>query len=304
MAPAGAALAAMQNTYGALPEPGPLTIWYKQPAVKWEEALAIGNGRLGAMIFGGVEKERLQLNEITVWSGKLEKAADRTDSHKQLPELRQLIDEGKYVDAAKAMTAHMTCANGGWSGRRSYGSYQTLGDLNLEFVAPAGEITNYRRWLDINQAVAGVTYEAGGKIWTRELISSAVDQVIAVRISCSEKASVNFSAGLSRLKWAETRQTGANALTMTGSSLGQPGDLKYEAQLRIVAQGGTVSGENGRIHVKGADEAIVLIAAGTDYILDYSKDYKGPDPHAAVTRTIDKAAQRAFALIRADHVTD
>ena len=304
LVPAGAALSSLPATHAALADPGPLTLWYKQPAVKWEEALAIGNGRLGAMIFGGVEKERLQLNEITVWSGKLEKSADRKESYRQVPEIRKMIEEGKYVDAGKAMSTHMTCEKGGRFGRDSYGSYQTLGDLNLEFASIAGQVTNYRRWLDINQALAGVTFEVGGKVWTRELISSAIDQVIAVRIACSAKGSVTFNANLSRIKWAENKQTGPNALTMNGTSLGQTDDLKYEAQLRVVTQGGTLSIVDGRINVKDADEATLFIAAGTDYILDFAKEYKGADPHAAVSATMEKAVKRTFAKIKSDHVKD
>ena len=110
LAQSGAALSALMPRIDAARNTSPNTLWYEQPARKWEEALAIGNGRLGAMIFGGVEKEKLQLNEITIWSGQLERHADRTDAYTHLPEIRGLIQDGKYADAAKLMTAHMTCA--------------------------------------------------------------------------------------------------------------------------------------------------------------------------------------------------
>jgi hypothetical protein len=124
--------------------PKPAHVWYERPAAKWEEALAIGNGRLGAMIFGGVEKERLQLNEITIWSGQLEDQADRPEAYKGLPGIRQLIQEGKYPEANKAMLEQRTCQRGGKFGEGSYGSYQTLGDLNFEFGPATGAITGYR----------------------------------------------------------------------------------------------------------------------------------------------------------------
>jgi alpha-L-fucosidase 2 len=288
----------------AAPEPNATTIWYRQPANKWEEALAVGNGRLGAMIFGGVEKERLQLNEITVWSGWLEQNADKPEAHKSLPAIRQLINDRKYADAGKMVSADFLCLKGGRFGRDSYGSYQTLGDLNFEFGAMSGPVTGYRRWLDIDLAVAGVTWQNGSETWTREILSSAVDQALVMRVACSRKGAVSFKARLSRLKYAETKANGPDTLVMTGTSTGQPQDLRYEAQVRVRTIGGSVNASGDAVTVRDADEAIVYLTAGTDYALDYANSYKGPDPHAAVTAALDKASRRNFAAIRADHVSD
>lgn len=290
----------------ALPQSNPVndtTLWYTKPATRWEQALAVGNGRLGAMVFGGVDKETLQLNEITVWSGRLEEAADRVDAHTRLPEIRTLISDGKYTEATKRMAAHMTAANGGWYGKGSYGSYQTLGNLDLTFTH-AGKPSKYRRWLDIAEAVAGVSYEADDKTWTREVFSSAPDQVVVMHVACSEKGSVNLTAGLSRVKFAETAQTAPNTLTMTGSSMGQPGDLRYEAQLRVIPVGGKIDHAGGLLRVENADEVVLLIAAGTDYALNYAKKYKGADPHSAVTSALDKASRRRYPALKTDHVKD
>lgn len=294
----------MKPLAAALPAPGPSTIWYNQPAAKWEEALPVGNGRLGAMIFGGVEKERLQLNEITVWSGAFEPDADRADAHQSLPEIRQLIADQKYPDAVKAMTAHRTCQKDGWFGKGNYGSYQTLGDLNLEFPAVEDQPTMYRRWLDISEATAGVTYTIGGDIWTREIFSSPVDQALVLRIACNRKGAVSFTARLSRIKFAETKASGATTLTMTGTSTGQPGDLRFEAQLGVRTRGGTIAASDDAITVRDSDEATLLLTAGTDYVLDYSKAFKGPDPHESVTNALVKATRRDYAAMRRDHVRD
>ena len=304
VAPAAAVLSAISRGADGAPELSPTTIWYQQPASKWEEAIAIGNGRLGAMIFGGCERERLQLNEITIWSGRLELEADRPEAYKGLPGIRQLIQEGKYQEANKAMNEQRTCLKEGRAGAGTYGSYQTLGDLNLEFAPLGGTPAAYRRWLDIDEAVAGVSFRVGDDVWTRELFSSAVDQAMAMRVACTRKGAVGFDARLSRIQWAETRQTGPDTLTMTGSSMGQPGDLRYEAQVRVLTKGGTVSASGDRITVKGADEAVILVAAGSDYILDYAKSYKGPDPHAAVSKTLNAAAARSFAAMKGDHIKD
>lgn len=256
------------------------------------------------MIFGGVEKERLQLNEITVWSGKLEPNADRMESRKSLPTIRQMIKENKYADVVKVMLAERTCKTGGRFGRDSYGSYQTLGDLNLEFAPPSAPVSEYQRWLDIGEAVAGVSYKVGDDVWTREIFSSAVDQALVMRIICSRKGAVNFTARLSRSKFAETKQTGTGTLTMRGTSTGVPGDLRYEAQVRIRTKGGTVAGSENGLTVKNADEAVILLTAGTDYVLDYTKAYKGADPHEAVTQTLKKAARRSFAALKTSHIRD
>jgi alpha-L-fucosidase 2 len=305
LVPAAATIAALRpGSAWAAPEPNPTTIWYRRPAAKWEEALPVGNGRLGAMIFGGIEKERLQLNEITVWSGSLEQEADKPEAWKSLPAIRQLINEGKYADAGNMVRAERLCLKGGRYGHDSYGSYQTLGDLNFEFAPAQSEVTGYRRWLDINEAIAGVTWQSGGDTWTREIFSSAVDQALVMRIACSRQGAVAFSARLGRLKFAETKPADSNTLIMTGTSTGQPGDLRFEAQVRVDAQGGSVSAAGDTITVKDADEAFVFLAAGTDYALDYANSYKGPDPHVAVTTALDKASRRTFAAIKSDHVKD
>lgn len=142
-------------------------LWYAAPAAKWEEALPVGNGRLGAMIFGGSDKERLQLNDVTVWSGKPEHDTDRPDAYKSLPEIRRLLNEQKYKEAAQLTKDKMTNQGGGFDGVYN-GSYQTLGDLTLEFQQPVGERTDYRRWLDIDRAVAGVDFKIGSIAITRD----------------------------------------------------------------------------------------------------------------------------------------
>ena len=302
--PATAALAYLRPADAAPPESSPTKLWYRQPAAKWEEALLVGNGRLGAVIFGGIENERLQLNENTVWAGKFEPDADRPDAWKSLSSIRELINAGEYAETVKEMTAYMTCQAGGWYGKGSYGSYQTLGDVSLEFPPPAGTVAGYRRWLDIDQAVAGVTWQVGNDVWTRELFSSALTQTVNMRVSCSRKGAVSFRARLSRIKWAETRAAGADTLIMTGTSTGQPDDLRYEAQLRILVTGGSVTASGDTLIVKDADEAVLLVAAGTDYALDYAKGYKGPDPHPAVTSTLNKAAGQTWAAMKSAHIAD
>src|SRR5260221_13738 len=167
-----------------------LTLWYRQPAEQWVEALPIGNGRVGAMIFGGVANERLQLNHDTLWSGA---PSDWNNPRTQeiLPGLRALIFAGKYAEAdqlAKQMQG-------------PYGqSYLPLGDLRLAFDHNERPDT-YRRWLDLDSAIAGVRYTLGGATFRREVFASAPHQVIAVRLTCDRPALISFGAALdSRLR--------------------------------------------------------------------------------------------------------
>ena len=156
---------------------------------------------LGAMIFGQPASERLQLNDVTVWSGGPQPDANRKDAYKSLPELRQLIRDGKYAEAERFANAH-------FNGPAPYNaSYQTLGDLNFEFQLPDGAVTNYTRWLDLDSAMAGVEFAVGKTKFQREIFSSAPDQVLVQRLTSSTKGGLNFTMKLTRVlrrgrKWS------------------------------------------------------------------------------------------------------
>jgi alpha-L-fucosidase 2 len=287
-------------TTSAQPAPGnPNLLWYDKPAVKWEQALPIGNGRLGAMIFGQPAKERLQLNDVTVWSGAPQPDADRKDAYKNLPELRQLIRDGKYAEAEKF-------ANARFNGPARYdASYQTLGDLNFEFQLPDGTVTNYTRWLDIDSAVAGVEFSVGKTKFSREIFSSAPDQAIVQRLTSSTKGGLNFTMRLSRVASAQTKIVGNDTLVMTGNTdmPKMKGNLEYEVDARILVKGGKVSGVGDSLKVEGANEAVVLLTCGTSFVLDYSKGYRGADPHVAAAR-MEAAAKQKYAKLKSAHVAD
>ena len=167
-----------------------LTIWHQQPAKNWNEATPIENGRMEAMIFGGVNAERIQLNEDSLWSGAPQDA-DNPKALEALPQIRQFLFEGKYAEAQKLANRTLICRGAGSGhgrgGKIPYGSYEMLGDLNLKFEPGTNLPTNYRRTLDLNTAIASVTYEAGGVKYERELFASAPDQVLVVRLKASKK---------------------------------------------------------------------------------------------------------------------
>ena len=167
-----------------------LKLWYNQPAQKWVEALPIGNGRLGAMVFGNPSKETIQLNEITVWAGQPNRN-DNPDAKAALPEVRKLIFEGKYDEAQDLV-------NKNFISKTSQGmAYQTVGNLNLLF--PGHEnFTNFYRELNIENALATTHYDVDGVTFKREAFSSAPDQVIIFKITANQPGKINFTASMNR----------------------------------------------------------------------------------------------------------
>ena len=289
-----------------------MTLWYNTPSKVWTDALAIGNGRLGAMVFGVPEHERLQLNDITVWSGGPEPDQNRADSYKALPEIRKALADGDWATATKLVGQNMLAG--------AYNpSYETLGDLNFDYALPAGAVTDYWRWLDIGKAVAGVEFKIGGDTYRRESFASHPDGVVVTRVTCTRPGSVGFTLRLSRVASAKTVVVGNDTLTMTGNTdlpertargrtvKALKGNVDYEAQVRVKTRGGVVKVVDDTIVVTGADEATVMVAAGTTYVLDWDKGYRGADPvgvHAAVTRRLAAASAKSYAALLAAHEAD
>lgn len=278
---------------------GNLRLWYEQPATKWEQALPIGNGRLGAMIYGQPQRERLQLNDVTILSGGPQPDADRKEAYKNLPELRRLIREGKYAEAEKF-------ANANFNGPAPYqASYQLLGDLNFEFQLPAGGVTNYSRWLDIDSAVSGVEFTVGSSKFQRELFASAADHVLVQRLTSSAKGGLNFTMRLTRPASAQTRSVGNDTLVMIGNT-DMPklkGNCDYQANVRILVQDGKVSSTGDALKVEGASEALVLLTCGTSYVLDHARNYRGANPNLAAQQ-LEAAAKKSFAQLKQAHVAE
>lgn len=272
-----------------------LKLWYDQPAKDWIEALPIGNGRFGAMVFGQPQNERFQLNDVTVWSGSPQPDADRKDAWKNLPDLRRLIREGKYDEATGYANAH-------FNGPAPYdNSYQTLGDLNFTFDLGGGEVSNYRRELDLSQALVSVTFQAGDVAHYRQVFSSAADGVMVHRLVTNKCGAIGFGLKLSRIERASTRFEAPDTLVMTGNT----GDtLQYEVRAKVLHKGGKISGNpDGTLLLEGADEATVLVAAATNFVLDYDKGYTGGDLSTAASR-IKAAAGKSYKELRRAHVAD
>ena len=275
-----------------------LRLWYRQPAASWNEALPIGNGRLGAMVFGGVQRERLQLNDDTVWAGE---RRDRMNpaAPGAVAEVRRLLLAGKAAEA-EALADKAIIAT-----PRRMPPYQSLGNLTIEFASP-GNPSAYQRELDIDNAIARVQYDVDGTTFTREVFSSAIDQAIVTRLTKSGRGKIAFTARLGRERDAVTRAAGTDRIVMQGQALPDPTSqrhagerqtgARFVATLQAIAEGGRVHTDGDALVVEAADAVTLLLTAATDV--------KSPNPAAAAARAIAAAARKPFARLRADHVAD
>ena len=285
------------------------SLWFNQPATGFHQSLPLGNGRIGAMVFGGIHEERIVLNESSVWSGSRQDA-DRPEAHTALPEIRRLLLAGDNVGAEKLVNANFTCQDqGSGHGRGAkvpFGCYQVLGDLKLTFGAASahGQIDGYRRELDLTRGLARVAYTQDGVGFTREHFVSAPDEVFVSRLAADKAGALSFAVTLDRPERFVTLTTGASELLMTGTlDDGRGGQgVTYAARLRVLIQGGSIKREADRLVVTGADHAVLLLAAATDY-----QGFAGrhlTDPMAATTLDLGRAATRPFNRMKIRQCTD
>ena len=280
----------------APPPDGRLTLWYRKPADKWTEANPVGNGRLGAMVFGGVGLDRLQLNEGTLWAGG---PYDPThdDALPALPQIRQLIFDGKYKEA------HNLVGQKFLSRPLGQMSYQPVGDLKLAFPV-GGAVSDYRRDLDLETAIVRIQYKADGVTYTREVFASAPDQAIVVRLTADKPGRVAFTASLDSPQKHAVEAAEPDLLVMRGTNgdcQGVKGALKYEARVKIRTEGGQLEAEGATIRVTGADAATLLVVAATSYV--NAKDVSG-DPEARANKYLADIGAKACDAIKKDHVAD
>jgi alpha-L-fucosidase 2 len=281
------------------------------PATVFTESSPLGNGRLGAMLFGGVTEERIVLNEGGMWSGSPQEA-DRTDAAAALPEIRRLLLEGKNAEAEKLVNERFTCAGRGSGRGRSanlpYGSYQLLGNLKLKFVheGAGAPVSGYRRELDLAEAVARLSYEQGGVRYTREGFVSAPDEVFVLRLTADRAGALSFDVTLDRPERAQVKADGANGLVMTGAlSDGQGGDgVRFAANVHVLPIVGTVRADGTTLQVRGADEVLLLVTGVSDIGNRSFAGRKVADATSAAATDLARAAGKTFAALRRDHLAD
>ena len=277
-----------------LKKEAPLELWYKKPASHWNEALPIGNGRLGAMVFGGLTEERLQLNEDSLWSGKPH-AYHNEGAAKFLPELRALLAAGKQKEAEDLATREFM------SEPLRQENYQPLGDLLLHFPASHAIATNYHRELDLDAALSTVRYTAAGTQFTRASFVSHPDQVIVQKIAADKPGQLTFTARQpSAHAGTHGRVLDPNTLLLTGQIKND--GTRFTAVVRVLTSGGKVNATTSGIYVEGADSATVLVTAATSFknFRDISGDAETP-AIAAMNAASAKSYDDLLASHQADH---
>ena len=280
----------------------PLVLWYTAPASDWErEALPIGNGAMGAMIFGGVNTERVQFNEKTLWTGG---PGSKRGYDFGIParSIAGKVDEvADQIDRVGQLTPD---AVAGRLGKKiiGYGDYQTFGDVLLEFPAATGAVTNYRRELDLRNAIARVSFEREGVRYTREYFASYPDGVIVMKVSADRPGSIDL-----KLRYAlpdnRTQSIVARGCRLQLAGALHDNALKYSAAAQVRTRGGRCRDGERELVIADADSVEVLLTAGTNYRQHYP-NYRGEDPMAPVTARLVAALAYDAEALRARHVQD
>jgi alpha-L-fucosidase 2 len=286
------------------PDPSPLRLWYDKPAAKWDEALPLGNGRLGAMVFGGMAEERLQLNECTLWGGAPNDYAN-PEAGKNLAEVRRLIFAGR-ISAAENLGGNML-------GKPPFQlPYQPLGDLRLRF--PGHDMAaQYVRALDLDQAVATTTYQIDGVEFKREVFASFPDQAIIMRLSTSKPGQLAFDVELDTPHpGIKAQALGKDTLLLNGQLPPRPGSenwsagwekpgLEFEALVRVQTEGGGVESGTGQLKVRAANSATLIFCAATSF-----RNFRDitADPKVLAKRRMTAACAKTYAQLRQRHLAD
>ncbi|KQM62737.1 hypothetical protein ASE75_14040 [Sphingomonas sp. Leaf17] len=284
------ALPARGMAAGPAPHDGRRTatrLWFAQPAAKWLEALPVGNGHVGAMVFGGVATERLQLNHHALWSGRPSQT-DRPETLAALPEVRRLLFAGKYAEANALAQARMTTPFDG----ESFGSYQMLGDLTLAFDH-GDAVTNYVRELDMAGGCVRVGYRVGAARYSRTVLASFPDKALLVRLETTAPDGMAFTATLARGQDAGVARNG-DTVAMTGRP--RPYGTAFAAHLACTAEGGRVTAQGDGYRVEGARSVVLMLTAATDL--------HAPDPVGRSRAALTAVRGKAWPALLAAHDAD
>ena len=281
-------------------------LWYTAPAAKWDEALPVGNGRLGAMVFGTVAEERLQLNEETYWSGGPYSTVVK-GGYKALPEIQRLVFAEKYLDAHNLFGRNLM----GYPVEQQ--KFQSLANLHL-FFKHSPDVTDYNRALNLENGLTTVAYTANGVRYQREVFSSAPDQVIVVRLTASQPNSITFTANLRGVRnqahsnygtdYFRMDAAGPDGLAVTGKSadyLGVAGKIKYEGRLQAITEGGSVKTNGVDLIVEKADAVTLYFVAATNFV-----NYRDvtADQHQRAENYLRNLQGKSYQKLRDAAVTD
>lgn len=267
-------------------------LWYAQPAKVWMESLPIGNGRLGAMTYGGIEEEKLALNESTMWSGQYNENQNKPFGREKMNQLRKLFFEGKLSEGNRIAGDNLH------GNQTSFGTHLPIGDLKMQFIYPEGKVTDYRRSLSLDEAVSSVSFNSGGVNYKREYFATNPDNVLVLRLTADKQKSITMNMGLDLMRQAELSVEN-NQLVFTGKvdfPLHGPGGVCFEGRIAVLADNGEVKMEQSGVSIKEAD-AVTLI-------VDVRTDYKSPDYKTLCADGVEKAAAKSYDELKQAHIKD
>lgn len=267
-------------------------LWYAQPAEVWMESLPIGNGRLGAMTYGGVEEETLALNESTIWSGQYNENQNKPFGRAQMEALRKLFFEGKVAEGNRLAGDRL---NGN---QTSFGTHLPIGDLKMKFIYPQGEVTGYRRSLNLDEAVSSVSFTIGGVNYKREYFATNPDNVLVCRLTADKKKAITMDLSLDLMRQADFSVEG-NQLVFTGKvdfPKHGPGGVSFEGRVAVLADNGEVEIDKEGVSIKEAD-AVTLI-------VDVRSDYKNPEYKRVCATGVKGAGAKSYADLKLTHIND
>ncbi|MDR2233336.1 MAG: glycoside hydrolase family 95 protein [Tannerella sp.] len=288
---------------------GRLQLWYGQPARNWLEALPVGNGRMGAMVYGTYPNETIQFNEESLWAGS--QTQSDADTESSLKTIQQMLLDGEIAKAAALAEETMV------SNPLRIRSYQTVGDVIINYAgtvarAREGESTGYRRNLDLATGIATSTFLLDGVRITQDVFISAVNDVIAIRISSEKAGALNFKISLARKQDATARVTGNNEITMQGQIIDLPRSnsspagmhMKFAARIAGFNKGGQLTAVNNSLFVENADEAVFYLTAATDYNMSILNFDRSIDPVQRCASIMSKVQGQTYETVKTAHVAD
>ncbi|WP_158542901.1 glycosyl hydrolase family 95 catalytic domain-containing protein [Phytoactinopolyspora halophila] len=280
----------------------PHRLWYEEPATSWEdEGLPIGNGHLGGVVFGTVDVERVQFNEKTLWTGGPAPGRDYTNGNWTSPRPDALADARRLIEENGEVEPEAIAELLGQS-KTGYGSYSTFGELRLD-VGDVGAVDDYVRDLDIDDGVASVAYTADGVRYTREFFASYPDGVLVARLSADEPGALSVDVSQTIPDGRSNTEVTVDGARLTVAGNLDDNGLRFESQVHVTADGGTVGAGEEAVMVENADAVTIVLGAGTDYSDEYP-EYRGDDPHERVTDVVDAAADSSYQQLRDAHVAD
>ena len=278
----------------AVLDSSPNQLWYSKPAERWLEALPVGNGRLGGMVYGSIEKERIGLTESTVWSGAPGSSDEIPNALEYLREIRNLIFQGKYLEARTLCKDHML-------GRpKSFGTNLPLGDLELAF-RPSVDAELYRRSLALNEGIVRIEYTVNSHRFLREILASNPDNAIAVHLTCDAPNQITFSAAIRSALPGKVIGLGEDTLVFRGAAFekihsdGSHG-VEVESRVQIRQEGGSLFSDGSCLHVQNANAVTLLVVVGTSY--------RGGDAQRLCQDALEDAASKSYAQLRRAHIAD